>query len=129
METNQGKPAQKPAKAVVIVTAIIVVAALAALYYMLFQPGKSTEGQPQAVIWLDGEEYMRVPLDPDAPAQTIDLSPQGKPITLEIKDGKIRFLKAECPDQICVHAGFISLDGQTAICMPNRTAVTVTIEE
>lgn len=127
MNANQ-KSNKKPSMAVVIAGAVIVVVTLAALYYMLNPPAKNTEGLPMAIIAIDGKEYTRIPLDPEAPAQTISLEDQGKPITLEVKDGKIRFLHAQCPDQICVNTGFVYLDGQTAICMPNRTAVTVTIE-
>ncbi len=128
METNKGRTGKKPPKATLIAGAVIAAVTLAALYYMLFPPAKSTAGLPIAIIWLDGEEYMRIPLDPDAPDQTINLEDQGKPVILEIKEGKIRFAQVTCPDQICVNTGFISIDGQTAICMPNRTAVTVTIE-
>ena len=127
MDANQ-KSNQKPSVAVVIAGALIVVATLAALCYMLNPPAQNTEGMPVAIVAIDGKEYTRITLDPEAPAQTISLEDQGKPITLEVKEGKIRFLHSDCPDQICVNTGFIYLDGQTAICMPNRTAVTVTIE-
>jgi hypothetical protein len=43
----------------------------------------------------------------------------------EIKGGKIRFLKSNCPRGICKKFGYISRPGQTSICIPNRIAVTI----
>lgn len=40
------------------------------------------------------------------------------PGTIEAEKGRIRFLHAECPDQVCVHTGWISRPGQIAVCLP-----------
>lgn len=42
---------------------------------------------------------------------------------LEILDGKIRFVSSPCPNQICVHAGWLEKGGEFAACLPNRIAV------
>ena len=44
---------------------------------------------------------------------------------LEIKDGRIRFNRSPCPNQICVHAGWLQYGGEFAACLPNRVAVEV----
>ena len=44
---------------------------------------------------------------------------------LVIKDGEAYISHAECPDQICVYQGKISLTGQTITCLPNKLTVTV----
>ncbi|MHB8962552.1 MAG: NusG domain II-containing protein [Saccharofermentanales bacterium] len=38
--------------------------------------------------------------------------------TILIKGGKIRFFKSDCPNQVCVNTGFISVSGQIAACVP-----------
>ena len=44
---------------------------------------------------------------------------------LEINDGRIRFKRSPCPNQICVHAGWLQHGGEFAACLPNRVAVEV----
>lgn len=58
--------------------------------------------------------------------QDIDLAERyGVPVRLEVRGGQVRFAYAVCPDQICVNTGWISMGGQSAVCMPNRTAVVI----
>lgn len=47
------------------------------------------------------------------------------PIILEIRDGAICFHESVCPDHICENYGFLSREGETAVCMPNRTVLTL----
>ena len=42
-----------------------------------------------------------------------------------IKDRKVRMEDADCPDQICVNHRAISRDGESIICLPNQTIVTI----
>lgn len=43
--------------------------------------------------------------------------------TIQIQDGQIRVLEAECPDQTCVHMGFLSDSGLPIVCLPNRLVI------
>ncbi|HHU90649.1 MAG TPA: NusG domain II-containing protein [Clostridiaceae bacterium] len=40
------------------------------------------------------------------------------PGTIEVNNGRIRFLHADCPDQVCVNTGWIDKPGQIAVCLP-----------
>ena len=44
---------------------------------------------------------------------------------IEIKDGQIRVVSADCPDQTCVNCGFISKDSFNKIiaCIPHRLII------
>ena len=45
---------------------------------------------------------------------------------LEVKDGKVRAIDVECPNQICVHTGWISINNPVAIiCLPNNIVVMI----
>jgi hypothetical protein len=46
-------------------------------------------------------------------------------VVFEVKDGKAAFIHSDCPDQICVHSGFLGAVGQTAACLPNRAAIKI----
>ena len=45
---------------------------------------------------------------------------------IEVKDGKCRAIDVECPNQICVHTGWISVDNPVPIiCLPNNLIVSI----
>ena len=92
----------------------------AALFYIVPRI-TGTKGSEAAVIY-DGNEIMRLSLSVDA-TYTVqgDLT-----ATLEVKDGKIRFIHSFCPDKLCEGFGWISLEGETAVCMPAKLAVIIT---
>lgn len=46
-------------------------------------------------------------------------------LTLLILDGKVCVAEANCPDQVCVHTGRLSRDGDTAACVPANILLTV----
>ena len=51
--------------------------------------------------------------------------PAGLTNTILVEPGRIRVSEADCPDQICVHQGFIS-DGTTPIvCLPNKLIIQI----
>ena len=40
-----------------------------------------------------------------------------------IDQGKVRFKQSPCPNQYCVHQGWLSRAGQVAICLPNQISL------
>ncbi len=49
----------------------------------------------------------------------------GIPVVIEASDGRIRFYSSGCPDQICVHSGWLSREGQSAACLPAGVALRI----
>lgn len=54
---------------------------------------------------------------------TVDIDYNGSTNTVEIKDGKIRVLKADCPDNTCVHMGWLSSSAMPIVCLPNHLVI------
>lgn len=98
-----------------IMAAILAAALLAAFLLNRFQKGGL------ALIKVDGRLVKTVSLDRD---QTITLD-QAPGVVIEVKNGAIGFIKSDCPDQICVQTGFISRQGQVAVCLPNKTVIEI----
>ncbi len=48
------------------------------------------------------------------------LTAAGYSYTIAWENGRIRFLTANCPDQVCVQTGWISRDGAIAACVPGH---------
>ena len=44
---------------------------------------------------------------------------------LVIKDGKAYITEADCPDKLCVNQGDAEKNGETIVCLPNKTVITV----
>lgn len=45
---------------------------------------------------------------------------------IEVKDGKCRAIDVDCPNQICVNTGWISVDNPVPIiCLPNNIVVMI----
>lgn len=43
----------------------------------------------------------------------------------EIKNGQIRFIDVDCPDKLCENFGFLSREGELAVCLPNRVSIRI----
>ena len=44
---------------------------------------------------------------------------------VEIKDGRVRMIEASCPNHLCIRQGWISLEGQSIVCLPNKVVVRI----
>lgn len=54
----------------------------------------------------------------------IDLDTEPDNILL-VENGRIRYYKSDCPDQICVNTGWLSRISDVAACVPAKTAVVI----
>lgn len=55
--------------------------------------------------------------------QMIEIPYGGSSNTIQVQGGKIRVLEAECPDQTCVHMGYLPDTGLPIVCLPNRLVI------
>ena len=92
--------------------------------FLLLRP--KGEGQV-ARITLNGKVVQEIDLSRVEQPYTLTLEgPGGFSNTITVEKGRICVSKAGCPDQICVHQGYIS-DGTTPIvCLPNRLIIEIT---
>ncbi|AUM94278.1 TPA: NusG domain II-containing protein [Clostridium botulinum] len=44
---------------------------------------------------------------------------------IEIDNGSIRFIDADCPDKVCVKSGVLKKPGETAACLPHKLIITI----
>ena len=84
----------------------------------------------------DKGEYAMVAIDNTATRYEISLKEEAIHtitegnfvVTLEVKDGAIRFINSQCPDHLCEGFGFVSEEDDFAVCMPAGVAVLITDE-
>ena len=74
----------------------------------------------EAAVYHEGGFLRSLTLNKD---QNIDLL-DGK-IILEVREGRIRVKKSDCPRRICVHVGWIKVPGQIIACVPNKILIEI----
>ena len=80
-----------------------------------------TEGATARVEITDAET-ITLPLDKDG---TYEISEGKLPVTLEVSEGRIRFINSRCQDHICEGYGWLSQEHDHAVCMPAGVVVSV----
>mgnify|MGYP000924640535 CR=1 FL=1 len=101
----------------------VLILASAALIFLLFAP-ENASGPLTAVVRVDGEEYRRIVLSdiPEGETLRISLEEQAD-MVIEVRQDGVRVARSSCPDQVCVHTGWITKAGQSAVCLPYRVSV------
>ena len=107
----------------VVIGALLLLAAGCWLFYRFtYRPPQE---QNLAVIMIDGKEVMRLNLLEETDRIFSLEEDYGIPVSFQIEDHRIRFVQGTCPDHICENAGYLSMEGQSAVCMPNRTSLSI----
>ena len=103
---------------------IIVAVILLAAAVFTFWNNSKTESV-QAVITVDGETVKTVDLANIK--EKITFIPATDPrVVITAENGEIRFESADCEDKLCVACGTLSKHGDTAVCLPSKTVITIT---
>lgn len=79
-----------------------------------------------ATVTVAGETVLEIPLSTLTQEKEFTLE---NGIVLTATPEGIRFTSSDCKDQICVHAGLLSKNGDVAACLPNQTVVSVQTEK
>ncbi len=102
-----------------ILIGIILAAALAG-FLIIVSAGHKTGST--AVISVNGEEYGRYALNQET---RIVLDTDWGHNVLTVSGKGIYMEEADCPDQICVRQGEISMELETIVCLPHRIVVEI----
>lgn len=86
---------------------------------------KATKPQDNlsAVVNINGNEIMKLNLDNIIDEQSYTLE---NGIIIKAENHAVRIESSNCKDKICVNCGELKNNGDTAVCVPNRTSVTIT---
>lgn len=76
----------------------------------------------QVEIVQDGAVLYRLDLSQEE-NHTLPVEYEGRTNLIEIQNHRIRVLEAECPDQTCVHMGWLGDNGLPIVCLPNHLVI------
>lgn len=74
-------------------------------------------------VYSDGQVVKRISWP--AEDQTFEVKNDIGKITVQIKDGKVSVVDADCHDKICVHTKAIDQGGEMIVCLPNKMYVEI----
>ena len=114
-------------KAVLLAAVLLVIAILCGI--RIYAVSHSSTGNGQALyadIYQSGELLETISLDTVTDEYTFEVPGEGGASnTVCVRPGSIAIISANCPDQICVHQGFISTSLLPITCLPNRLVIRV----
>lgn len=79
-----------------------------------------------AKVWKDGVLLRTIELsavDEPYSFSVIDAEDGGN--IVEVERGRIRVSAADCPDQVCVHQGWISTSASPVVCLPHGLVIEI----
>lgn len=103
---------------VIVILAILVLSVAASVYLWTRKPGGHV-----ARIFVDGELVREIDLDKlTVPERFTVTTDRGENVILA-EPGRVRVESADCPDQVCVHAGWLADSAAPIVCLPHRLVI------
>ena len=107
----------------IIVIIVIFLAGIVGSVLVWTAPAKS-----QIRVVSNGETVYAADLNHTADT-TFDVRYEDHINTIEIRDRQIRVLSADCPDQTCVHMGWLKSASMPIVCLPHKLVVEFTDDD
>jgi hypothetical protein len=102
---------------------LLAIAAAAALIGILFaRYWQAPVAATQFEVRVASETFGRYALDID---REILVEGRTGASVLKVENGRVRFIRSPCRNQVCVHGGWLSHSGDAAACLPNRVSISL----
>ncbi len=105
---------------ILIISGVFLLAAVACIFVYRAQ-GSGTI----ANIYQDGVCLYSIDLDAVEKGYTLTITGSVGSNVIAVEHGRIRVCEADCPDQICVHQGWISNGVVPVVCLPNHLVIRI----
>ena len=76
-----------------------------------------------ANIYRDGQCIYSVDLSRVAEAYEMTFEDERGSNVVRVEPGRIAVIRADCPDQVCVHDGWLADSGAPIVCLPHRLVI------
>ena len=104
------------------VIAVILLLSAAASLLLFSRPAAGHTAE----IYVDGGLYKRVDLSRITSPERIEVKTERGVNVLLAEPGRIRVESADCPDKVCVEAGWLASSAAPIVCLPHRVVVKLT---
>lgn len=103
---------------------ILILVSLIAAVFLLFVMNITKSEGGYATVVINGIETQSYPLNENISVRLSNDETNGYNV-LVIEDGYASIIEANCPDKLCVRQRKIKYNGQTLVCLPNKTTVKI----
>ena len=110
----------KTSKFDAILIGLVLFFSVVSIFWFTHRYTQESSSAKKALIYQNNNLLEQVELDKDKTITLFDGRMQ-----IEVKAGKIKIIKSDCPQHICVNMGWIKYSGQTIVCAPNKVAVEI----
>lgn len=104
---------------VLVVAGVLVLSLAAAVLVYTSSPGGTV-----AEIVQDGKVIRTIDLE-RTEEESFVIQGENGTNTVQVEPGRIRVQAADCPDQVCVHQGWISDGTVPIVCLPNKLVIRI----
>ncbi len=104
--------------------AVLLLFALTGIGLNMYHLTGSSDQERNVVITVNGQTVKTIPLRQGYVGEFRLDGDHGFNL-IEYENGRVRIKDADCPDQICVRSGWISIPPQQIVCLPYRVVVKV----
>lgn len=110
----------------ILMIVLLLILALGGVVFVYYHQAPGTTAQ----IIQDGTVLQEIDLAAVSAGYTITVTDEkGGSNTISVEHGRIAITEADCPDQICVKHGWISLSGDPIVCLPHKLTVRILSED
>lgn len=107
-----------------IIAFLVLSFALLLSYYYISKA--NTSENLVAVISQNGKIIQAINLSEIKAGETKSINIDGTfSAIITAQHNKIRFESSSCPDKVCVHTGWLTKKGQSAVCLPNKIIIKI----
>jgi len=108
---------------IILVAVLLIVAVSAVAGMFIFR--RDNPGTEKIAVIKQGDKVIKeIKLDEVDDSEKITIEGDYKNIIL-VENGKIRFEESTCPDKVCVKTGWLTDEGDMAVCLPNHVIVKI----
>lgn len=111
----------KPLDIVIIIILIVIALGSSAIPYINSHKSYNSK---YVEIEVKGKLFKKLPLDNNS-SEKITVETDLGTNVIEISNGKVRVIDADCPDKICIQDGAISTPGSMLVCLPHKVVVQI----
>lgn len=117
---------KKTAKILALLICLILLGSILTLVFIYFNRNTSTNASLIADIYQNGTLLESIPLNDVEKSYTLTVTGNdGCTNIIEVRNGSIGIISADCPDKLCVKQGFIDSSLLPITCLPNRVVIQI----
>ena len=121
---------KKTAKILALLICLILLGSILTLLLIYSNRNTSTNASLIADIYQNGTLLESIPLNDVEKSYTFTVTGEdGCTNIIEVRNGSIGIISADCPDKLCVKQGFIDSSLLPITCLPNRVVIQIRTNE